>query len=72
MRTARFLRYGGAAALGIAVYLIAMRGPRDAQKSAAVKIKAADIGGVVTNGNGRGGALASSRFPLPLLAPGMR
>jgi hypothetical protein len=52
MRTGRFLCSGGAAALGIALYLIATRGPLDAQKSPAVKIKAADIGGVVSTGKG--------------------
>ena len=36
----------------IAVYLLTTQSPLDAQKSAPVKIKAADIGGVVSTGKG--------------------
>ncbi len=52
MRTGRFLHCRGAVALGLAVSLIATRGPLDAQKKATVKIKSTDIGGVVSSGNG--------------------
>jgi hypothetical protein len=52
MPTARLLRFGGAAALSIAIYLIATRGPVAGQQTAAVKIKPADIGGVVSSGKG--------------------
>ena len=52
MRTARILCCGTAAALGLALYLIATRGALSAQQNSSVKIKPADIGGVVSSANG--------------------
>src|ERR1700683_280498 len=52
MRTARFLFVGGAVAIGIAGYLVTARTHVHAQQAASVRIKADDIGGIVTSSKG--------------------
>jgi hypothetical protein len=52
MRTTRFAYFAGLVAIGIAGCLITMRTSLNAQQNATVKIKAADIGGVVSSGKG--------------------
>ena len=53
MRTARLLNFAGAAAIGVAAYFIATRPHLSAQEAAPqVKIKANDIGGVVSSAKG--------------------
>jgi hypothetical protein len=52
MRTVQFLNFASVVVIGIASYVFVTRTRLDAQQSAAVKIKADDIGGVVSSGKG--------------------
>ena len=52
MRTIRFLNFASVALLGIASYVAVTRSNLNAQQSGAVKIKADDIGGVVSSSKG--------------------
>ena len=52
MRTIRILNVAVAAVIGVAIYFFAMRTHLNAQQSAPVKIKADDIGGVVSSNKG--------------------
>ena len=52
MRTIRFLNVASVALIGAAIYFFATRTHLDAQQSAPVKIKADDVGGVVSSSKG--------------------
>src|ERR1700680_3186821 len=57
MRTVRILNFGGVVVIGIASYVLATRTHLGAQQSAPVKIKADDIGGVVSSSKGPEGGV---------------
>src|SRR5690348_8244727 len=57
MRTARFLSLAGLIGLAAAGYLVLSRSSANAQQAASVKIKPADIGGVVSSSKGPEGGV---------------